>query len=175
MIQQMHQILTAYLGTSCYDVGKPLLYEIISPAPVLDMLLRWQGSDAAGRQQDAAEQLGNLLTMTGMDVALGVSDAELVQAGQLICKTPARAEISERAAPVDMVEVLQEALRGQNLQEAPKLLVLCIDNTYEQGDSAFWVTARVLWSPESISMEYAAPGGAVTKYRLRGYIEHKHG
>ena len=175
MLQRMHQILTAYLGTSCYDVGKPLLYETITPAPVLDMLLRWQGSDAAGRQQDAAEQLGNLLTMTGMDVALGVSHAELVQAGQLICKTPARAEISERASPVDMYEVLQEALREQNLQEAPKLLVICLDNTYEQGDSIFWVTARVSWSPESISLEHATPGSAMVKYRLRGYIEHKHG
>ena len=92
--------------------------------------------------------------MTGMDVALGVRSAQLAQAGQLICKTPARAEISERAAPVDMHEVMQEALREQKLQEAAKLLIMCFDNTYEQGDASFWVTARSSWSQESLLLDF---------------------
>ena len=106
MIQQLRSILVAYVGRGFYDVGKPLLYDVITPAPVLDMLLRWQCSDGGGCQQDAAEQLANLLTMTGMDVALGVRRVDLAVAGQLICKAPARTEISGTAVPVDMHEVV---------------------------------------------------------------------
>ena len=94
------------------------------------MLLRWQCSDGGGRQQDAAEQLANLLIMTGMDVALGVRRADFAVAGQLICKAPARTEISGAAVPVDMHEVVLDALRQHSSSEAPKLLVLCLDNTY---------------------------------------------
>ena len=102
----------------------------------------------SGQQEDAAEHLGHLLTMTKMDTALGVRPhaAELARAGELICKTPARAEVSELAAPVDMHEVVQEALREQGLLMTPKLFVICLANTYEQGGEAFWVTARAKWT-----------------------------
>ena len=97
--------------------------------------------------------------MTKMDTELGVRPlaAELVQAGELICKTPARAEVSELAAPVDMREVVQEALREQGLLMTPKLVVLCLANTYEQGEESFWVTARANWTHGAMEFEYA-PG-----------------
>ena len=148
MVSELAALLTANEGRKQTDAGTPLVYEVITTVPVLDVLLRWLCSNAAGRQEDAAEQLGHLLTMTKMDAELGVRPlaAELVQAGELICKTPARAEVSELAAPVDMHEVVQEAVRAQGLRMTPKLFVVCLANTYEQGGEAFWVTARAKWT-----------------------------
>ena len=141
------------------------------------MLLRWLCSPRAGHQEDAAEHLGNLLTMTGMDAELGVrqSDAQLVLAGELVCKTPARAEVSELAAPVDMHSVVQDAVRAQGLQTTPKLFIICLANTYEQGEESFWVTARANWTPEAMELELAPDNAPSAKYRLRGYVQHKHG
>ena len=139
------------------------------------MLLRWQCSDGGGCQQDAAEQLANLLTMTGMDVALGVRRADLAVAGQLICKAPARTEISGTAVPVDMHEVVLDALRQHNSSEAPKLLVLCLDNTYTVCGVACWVTARVAWSAASLSLKLTHGGSAEAVYRFRGCVVHRHG
>ena len=56
MIQELQSMLVAYLGRGFYDVGKPLLYDVITPAPVLDMLLRWHRAmevGASGMQQSS--------------------------------------------------------------------------------------------------------------------------
>ena len=126
MVSELAALLTAYEGRRQTDAGTRLVYEGLATVPILDVLLRWLCSNAAGQQEDAAEHLGHLLTMTKMDTALGVRplEAELVQAGELICKTPVRAEVSELAAPVDMHEVVQEALREQGLLMTPKLFVI---------------------------------------------------
>jgi hypothetical protein len=143
MILQLQSMLVAYFGRGFYDVEKPLLYDVITPAPVLDMLLRWQYSDGGGRQQDAAEQLANLLTMTGMDVALGVRCADLDVAGQLICKAPARTEISGAAVPVDMHEVVLDArsLPGQHVRRVWCCLLGYCSRRLECGVFVFEVNA----------------------------------
>ena len=116
-------------GSRRTAAGTSLLYDVISPLPIVDMLLRWLCSNTAGRQEDAAEHLGYLLTMTGMGAELGLrhATAELEHAGALICKTPARAEVSEWAAPVDMHQVVEEAFREQGLQMTPKLWQTCMN------------------------------------------------
>ena len=83
MVNELAALLAAYEGRRQTDAGTPLDYEVITTVPILDILLRWLCSNAAGRQDDAVEHLGHLLTMTKMDTALGVRPhaLELVQAG----------------------------------------------------------------------------------------------
>ena len=155
------------------------IYEVFSPLALLRALLSFNPALGGGRQQDAQECLGALLSTTGLTAQLFRCNSVLTHEQTILCGLDTDAMVSARAAPVDMPNLIRVSLTGDSaLQEAPPLLAIQIAKVYNLSDSDWWVDARADWPSELIDLSacVASPHDLAVQptYRLRALVVHRH-
>ena len=131
-----------------------------------------------GVQQDAAECLMHILQsadggnlrrrLCGGLLALNVE-------GMLLCRVPAAAHTSHEGPLVNMANELKSALiDDQGLDAAPLVLVIRVENTYEEAGLAFAVDAKADWSVVDIAVSILGRPEAQPTYTVTGFIAHEH-
>ena len=76
---------------------------------------------------------------------------------------------------IDARALLLEATTGDRcLLQAPQVLAIRIENTYEQGGEEFWVDARMNWSTEPCTLTIDNAVEAQADYDIQSYFAHRH-
>ena len=74
-----------------------------------------------------------------------------------------------------MHSLLLEAATGEGaLRQAPQVLILRIENTYELLGEAFWIDARVAWPDAPCVLTTLLTDEPEVMYQVQAYVVHRH-
>ena len=154
-------------------------FDVISPVSVLRDLVDCEPSFGSGEQHDAQECLSIFCgtEATGIADAFCASHGGAEHGGVLLCELGVDARVSGLAAPVNLNALIISTLTGDRaLATAPKLLLLRIENIYEELGEQYFVDAKVDLSMGVYDLAGCIAGDRpTTRYTVRGYVQHRHG
>ena len=160
--------------------------QVIVPYEVLRLLqisMQHLG-DMIHRQQDAQEILSFLMVSCTMGLDPMLPDV-VSQDGVILCGLTDDARVSGLEAPVDILGLILTSLSdGFALIHAAPLLIMRLENIYDDGDGEYFVDARGHWPQGDIDLSPCLRGDdgvaaqartcPAATYTLRDFIAHLH-
>ena len=143
-------------------------------AELLDQLLR-QAGFAGGSQQDAAECLMHLfLSVDQGRMQARVCGASAVASveSMILCDVSDEAQVAADAPPV-LASMIVASLTGDSaIAEAPRALVIRVENVYEHGGQYFAVDARADWAGFPVELTVREAPDLQPQYTVACFVSH---